>query len=384
MDLTRRTFLKGTIGTALAGCVLHAKRVEAANNRVVWVRDANVTTWNGSSNWFGSDTYVSQTRVDNMIAEGVKRLTGQATELGAWQTIIPTYSAGTKIGLKTNWNSYTFGTNVTNPTPQVTNAVIRGLKLRGVAESDIWLIDASNGQDGQYISEVHDLYPGVYYYTDYGRDAHPGANVVSRTFSSSDPSLTVAFTNPAITDLRMADQFSTLTHLIHMPIFRAHGSYGVTLTYKNLFGVFVRTDIPSLHAYISTLTDNALVDIFANSNVGGKTRLIIGDGIYGNYTNNTSIPTKWGIFGTDWPKSIFLSTDPVAIDSVMWDFINWQSPKAASFEYYLHEAASHGQGSHGHWNNPTEKKYSVIDFVQIDMENLDLLPAPPQNLRIIP
>jgi hypothetical protein len=53
-------------------------------------------------------------------------------------------------------------------------------------------------------------------------------------------------------------------------------------------------------------------------------------------------------------------------------------------ENYLVAAANAGQGTRDHWNNPTEKGYSLIDFVEIDMDQPTpgLPPAPPRNLRI--
>ena len=65
---------------------------------------------------------------------------------------------------------------------------------------------------------------------------------------------------------------------------------------------------------------------------------------------------------------IELATDPVAADSVMWDFINWQAPRTD--HNVLSDAASRGQGVHDRWNNPTDKSYANIDFVQVDMNNL--------------
>jgi uncharacterized protein (DUF362 family) len=100
-----------------------------------------------------------------------------------------------------------------------------------------------------------------------------------------------------------------------MPIIKAHGFAGITLTYKNLVGLFQRSTIPKFHDHFFNTSNNPLIEIYANANVGGKTCLVIGDGIYGNWINNYTAPIRWSLFGNDWPKRIFFATDPVAIDN---------------------------------------------------------------------
>ncbi len=100
-----------------------------------------------------------------------------------------------------------------------------------------------------------------------------------------------------------------------------------------------------------------------------KPLLFIGDGIYGNWMTNYTATSRWSVFGNDaWPKRIFLSTDPVAVDCVMYDFLQWQKQNlTAQDETYLVLAANANQGTRDHWNNATDKKYSLIDFVQRDI-----------------
>ena len=121
--------------------------------------------------------------------------------------------------------------------------------------------------------------------------------------------------------------------------------------------------------------------------VGGKTFLCLIDGLYAgkhalSYPNN--LPRKWQMepFNNDWPSSLFVSQDQVAIDSVCFDFLvaEWpetNGPAHAGADDYLHEAAladnppsetvydPEGDGTplaslgiHEHWNNPVDKRYS--------------------------
>jgi len=89
---------------------------------------------------------------------------------------------------------------------------------------------------------------------------------------------------------------------------------------------------------------------------------------------------KFESFGDQWCSSLFLSQDPVAIDSVGLDFIR-NEPKADECrelpENYMHEAAlaeksafgnplrsqqegkpAASLGVHEHWNNANDKQYS--------------------------
>jgi uncharacterized protein (DUF362 family) len=383
IPLSRRTFLKCTLAAAAASCldpVLLRKAAKAQGPKVVVVYDNDCTTFD-TGLWWGSTSYIDQTRINNMVKEGIKNLTRQSGESDAWEAIIPTYSSGTKIGMKVNENNYGSGpsNNVIDWTPQVCNAIIAGLKVRGVAESDIYILEPSAPVPTTgFGAIVKNAYPNVEIYDD------NGANYRACTWTSGDSSLTINHSDPNITDSKYPDQLLDLTYFIQVPQLKAHGAYGVTFTYKNLFGLLVRNTIPRLHDYVFNSSNNPLVDLYGNTHVIDKTVLIVGDGIYGNYTNNWTAPGKWSVFGADWPKRLFFATDPVAIDSVMYDFVDWQNNRTAQHENYLVAAANAGQGTRDHWNNPTDKMYSVIDFVQIDMENLSPgpTPAPPENLRI--
>jgi len=68
-----------------------------------------------------------------------------------------------------------------------------------------------------------------------------------------------------------------------------------------------------------------LVDILGHKQIGGKTILYMIDGLYAG-SSWGAIPTKWQIapFNNDWPSSVFVSQDPVAIDSVGIDFLRAQ------------------------------------------------------------
>jgi hypothetical protein len=125
-----------------------------------------------------------------------------------------------------------------------------------------------------------------------------------------------------------------------------------------------------------------------HEHLGGKTMLFILDGLWGfPWHGSSSRPTKWQNtpFNNDYPSSILMSQDMVAIDSVALDFLRAEftdnmggSGKArGAIDDYLHEAALaddppsgtfydpendgvplESLGVHEHWNNPVDKQYS--------------------------
>lgn len=389
VTFSRRDFLKYT-GSAAAFCLTgqwwgskKAFTQRTVGERVVVVNDNHSTTWDGSEIWFGSNTCVNQERVDNMVKQGIISLTGEFSELDAWTSLFPTVSATTKVGIKVNGNNFELGTgnNVIDWTPQVVNAVIKGLKARGFSEANIYILEPSIGRTTAYCGIVISLYPNVKIYG----NGWQGSPYLASTYSSSDSSLIITHSDPRIaTPSKYPDQFLDIDYLIQMPQLKAHGFAGVTFTYKNLLGCLVRSTIGRLHDHLLQLNNNPLVDLYANSHIIDKTKLIIGDGIYGNHYNNMSISTKWSVFGNDWPKRIFLATDPVAIDCVMYDFLDWQSERNAMHENYIICAANAGQGTRDHWKNTVDRVYSDIDLVERDMDSIDTEPpAPPRGLRIL-
>jgi hypothetical protein len=169
-----------------------------------------------------------------------------------------------------------------------------------------------------------------------------------------------------------------------MPLLKRHPiSNGVTLSGKNMFGSFME-DVSDIHPYHESglIMGNPApqVDLFAYEHLGGKTLLYLGDGTFGTKVDHKTI-AKFLMypFNDDWTNSLFFSQDPVAIDSVMYDFLLTEgtNPIEGS-QNYLHQAAvpspnvydperdgtylNHSLGVHEHWDRTvnifSEYRYS--------------------------
>ena len=381
--LSRREFLYSAAAAGLAlalrprwlafGQVSPHAASRAASNRVVHTHSAAATFWDYAEGWYGD--YVSQALVDQMTDAGVMELTGAASRAAAWGAIIPSYSAGENVAIKINLNNAGCADdhNIIDALPQPVNSVILGLKSIGVPEANIWVYDVTNGwHNGQMpsrlVNKVRALYPGVQF--------HSNESGCSTALGYS-ASQSVHFDVPperAISDRPICNALVQSTYLINMPIMKKHGMAGVTLGFKNHFGSIDRCD--EVHwsvdlgdgGYLSTY--NGLVDIFNNTHFKDKTILTIGDALYGaRYNNYDETPNPWPTFDDQSPNSLFFSTDPVAIDCVMYDFLDLEGGVPSGSDDYLKLANTSGLGVFEHWD--ASRQYHAIDYRRLE-PGLDL------------
>jgi len=186
--------------------------------------------------------------------------------------------------------------------------------------------------------------------------------------------------------------FVDANYVISLAIMKCHGQAGVTLTGKNWYGSCCVTPGDTKHNFLNKAAQSPqynhyrlMVDLMGYENLGGKTMLFILDGLFGfpAETGAASKPVRWNFFNNDFPSSIFMSQDHVAIDSVALDFLLAEFSNSTiitskgAIDDYLHEAALANDpcsgtfydpeadgaglqslGTHEHWNNPNNKQYT--------------------------
>ena len=349
--------------------------------KVIHVHSSSATNWNYSTGWYGS--YVSQSTVNSMVDEGVKRLTGQSTVAAAWQTLLPGYSPGKGIAIKVNFNNAqcTDTDNLIDALIHPVNALIAGMKQIGVREQDVWIYDASRPIPSRFRSGCP--YTGVQYFD-------KGCAHLS-TWTSTDPNASVIFANPSLTPRRVSDVIINASYLINMPIMKDHDIAGVTLGFKNHFGTIDQIVIGGWgssndpHEYIRpggarySSSYSPFVDIYKNSHIRNKTALVVGDGLYGAYGSgsNTATPPKmWQSFKTRYPSSngapnsLFFSKDPVAIDCVMMDILyaepTYHPYQGSGSDDYLKVARDAGLGVFEH-GSPWGAGYTKINYQRVEL-----------------
>jgi ketosteroid isomerase-like protein len=409
--------------------------------RVVWVHAPEATDWAGYSSaehWYQAN-HTDLAVVEEMLSKALRSLAGQNSIAAAWDTIFKHfnethghgqrgYQAGEKIAIKINLttcnarsgtdtvdidgtyekrNSYSGGhwLNTIDNSPQMTLTLLRQLVYQvGVAPSDIAIGDPTGLFPKYMYDQLHPEFPDVIYFDNYGR---AGSGRTRTEFSTTRFDWSTTDAAGKIQDYVPA-QFAEAMYLINFPVLKGH-SCGVTVCAKNHYGSLLRCpdgylreagnlDYYSMHDTLADMGNlpnlghyRALVDLMGHPELGGKTLLYLVDALYCGYYWD-SHPYKWkmppfgdGVNG-DWPSSVFASLDPVAIDSVGYDFLRNEWPQVVTGssgqlgegpQDYLHEAAQATNppsgtyydpgktgsrllslGVHEHWNNPTDKQYS--------------------------
>ncbi len=404
---------------------------------------ALTSSWNGVMDWDKSDAFFmpknnNQDTINKMADDAIKALAGQSTVKDAWDAIFKnfnerktgsasSYVAGQKIFIKVNngqagWainrtdlsekgNNSSTGVQdaaMSNTTPATVVAILRQLiEECNIAQTDIYV--------GEPMTHVYkSLYDAIR--TEFANvivlDKEDRSDVGRTQTSGWSPSNAIYYSDKGssmpdgIKDVFMNEMYNA-DYLINIPALKAHARNGVTLTAKNHFGSHGDhggNDWGSfdLHAGLICTVDNdvftsgvrgnygmyrVMTDLMGHDKLGGNTVLFVVDGLWSGI-EATDMPVKWGIapFNNDFPNSLFISQDAVAVESVCLDFLRAEADKNTYFkdrpffpavDDHLHQAAEKANwpsglkydpendgtempsmGVHEHWNNSTNKQYS--------------------------
>ena len=415
--------------------------------RVVWVHNPDATNEdciNDAGDYWSSDANTDQLTVDTMLAQGIRNIAGEENLADAWDAVFHHYNnthgrgdvgyvAGEKIVIKINLNglgnSYTSSPpkNI-NTSPQLAHALLDHLiNVVGVAETDISIGDPNVSMSSVTYDKLHGSFPDVSYWGN-GTGLTPVTSSGTPVFFSSDGQ---------VEDV-LPQSYLDATYMINIPVFKKHHRAGISINSKNHFGSIAPFTGGAWHLHYSlpcpeatsTATNGELgayrcfVDIMGHEHLGGKTIINIVDGLWGS-TNWGHPPVKFAMtpFNNDYPNSLFISQDPVAVQSVCFDFLfeefDEDHPTEGQFvgddkgpyphfpgtTDFLQQAADPSLwpagidydpendgsvltslGTHEHWNNAVDKKYSrnlgtgdgielykVSSDPQITPDNSDLL-----------
>lgn len=373
--------------------------------RVVWAHDSNATSWDGQmGNWW-DDEHTDQEVVDLMVARTIQSVTGQFTDMAAWEVLFrhfnqirgqedTGYQPGEKIAIKINMNQDDSAPNwdpgAGMPSPHVIHALLDQLiHVAGVAGEDIVVYDVS-----KYIGDP--IYDKIRANSDPEFQnvrliVKPAWAKNGRDRAQIDPDCRLYFSDPNVPEggwVYLPRCITEAKYLINMALLRSHGIFGVTLCAKNHFGSFYWPDLCWCALPLHDFGDrdapmgsyNCLVDLMGHEHLGGKTLLYMIDALY-SARDNTAEVVRFESFGDEWCSSLFASQDPVAIDSVGIDFLRneptQKSCRGQGVDNYLHEAALAADppsgtvydpqqdgiplaslGVHEHWNNAIDKLYS--------------------------
>jgi hypothetical protein len=407
--------------------------------RVVWDRNPNATNENCGNSAFGDAYYLPKntniTVVNEMVQTSLLHLTGKSTIHSAWDTLFVYfnarrgkgaigYQAGEKLFIKTNGIGSTVvdssNHNITDLTcytmartsPQVVLALLRGLiNEYGVPQENISVGDPQRDIQTEYWDLWHTEFPNVKYICYKGgqgrtfatKGAKPSMffsdkGTVLRTGTWADMSVgSPVYQDTLYSVVEQAD------YLIYVGALKVHERAGITVLGKLDFGSQVRSNAMHLHmglvnpdGFSPAGNKNSrfgynkyriLVDLMGHKKLGGNAMLYVVDGLWGGAGANLR-PVKFKIapFNNDWPSSVFMSQDPIALESVCYDILKAEFtsdkhaetyPQMVGVDDHLHQAADSANwpagvrydpendgtvlgslGVHEHWNTVASMEYS--------------------------
>jgi hypothetical protein len=367
--------------------------------RVVWAHQPKSTLWDGQTGNWWDEAATDGRLIDAMVSGSLRTLSGERSDKNAWESLFKYfnqarrlgsggYRPGEKIAIKVNSNqdrpgAWRFGAGM--PSPHVFYSLVHQLiTVAGVRGQDITLYDASRYIGDPIFNKIRSNpdpnFQAVRFMVN-ERMAGSG-----RLQAAPDKTSPLNFSGSGVPTAYLPQCVTEAKYMINVALPRAHTLMGFTGSAKNQFGSvyfegqgFIPRPIHDWAARDLPMSSyNCLVDLTAHKHLGGKTLLYLHEFLYVAESQGGRV-IKFESMGDQWCSSLFLSQDPVAIDSVGLDFVR-NEPKAKECrgrpENYLHEAALAeappsktvydpdktgsvaSLGVHEHWNNATEKKYS--------------------------
>jgi hypothetical protein len=411
--------------------------------RVVWIWNPDATNEKFEHNnfdnydWFVSPQNNNPEVIAKMFRDGVMKLTGEKDVKKAWDamfryfnekkmSIKKGYTKGEKIFIKINqgqsrWllsqadkdNGFAIPRTIQRgqerikvsliPTETGPYAVLELLRElvneAGADQADISVGDPMCPIWAHNYDVWVKEFPNVKYLDKF-------STKYGRTLTKITENPLVYYSDKTIND-KLYDVIENADYMITMAVMKSHGAAGISLTAKSNFGNIGRATAGHLHySHVANRREGVpsntgyhkyrvFVDLMGSKYLGQNTLFWFIEDLFGGGASEVKGPVKYFMppFNNDWCNSMFMSLDPVAIESVGYDFLraewdgvhkhdavnnDWEAmPNAFGVDDYLHQAADPANwpqgivydpdnsgkplpvlGVHEHWNNPVDKQYS--------------------------
>jgi hypothetical protein len=399
--------------------------------RVVWAHRSNATNENCIPTSSGHEWYRpennNQQVIDSMVSAAIRGLTGTVTDAAAWDVIFRFhnatrgkgsigYTAGEKVFIKTNatssWNGnfktsdLSARSSISETSPAIVLSVLRQLvDVAGVPQTGIYVGDPMKHVYKHCYDLWHSSFPNVHYldvdgYTNLGRERAERSTTAKIQYSDRGTVLKSNGTSgtPVLEDY-LYKVLEDAEYMLNIPMLKGHKRAGATMFAKNHFGSHTRSSAAHLHGGLVAPNEESnpprqgyglyrvQVDLLGHQLLGKKNLFYLMDALWAT-DYELDIPLKWKMapFNDDWMSSIFASFDPLAIESVGYDFLRTEFTaqrgagthvQMSGTDDYLHQAADSANwpvgirydpendgvvigslGTHEHWNDGVNKLYS--------------------------
>jgi hypothetical protein len=242
---------------------------------------------------------VDRAAVTEMVAAGMKSLTGERDARDAWAKL---FNPSDVVGIKINASG---APNICS-SPEVVGEVAANLVAVGVKPENIWVYERNKNQV--------DTVP---YASFLPKEAHV---VTADVFLGYDPFtyVDVSFFGEDDTRSSLVRLVSEkLTKIVNVPNMKDHGASGVTGCLKNIaYGNF--NNVARSHQYADTYTLSYIGTLAMTEPLRSRTVLNINDGLRGIWHGGPFMHQQRFRF---YPKQMLFSTDPVASDRLLLDII---------------------------------------------------------------
>jgi hypothetical protein len=281
---------------------------------------------------------VDVTTVREMMAQGMRGLTGDADARDSWARL---FTAADVVGIKVNCS----GAPGIMSTPEVVGEIVRNLGTVGVKPEQIWIYERFKNQ----VDTVHyDRYvpAGVHIWT---------AENDRGSILSYDPNTYVDVNFFGEEDTRsnlirlVSERF---TKIINVPNMKDHGAAGVTGCLKNIaYGDF--SNVARSHSGHKTNTYSFIGTLASVEPLRSRTVLQIMDGLRGVWHGGPFSPNRRFRF---YPKQMMFGTDPVAIDRLLLDVID-DKRKAEHSVSVWDRSSTNVKSGNGYDDNPSVNRF---------------------------
>jgi len=283
---SRRTFLRRTVATSLAIPLSasfgpFAVIASRPKSRVAQVVRPGLLGGKG----FAAAARIPASSLVPLVEEAVRAATGISDIQTAWMTLVRPKDV---IGIKVNALA---GPGLSTR-PALADAIAQSLQKAGVPAGNIILWDRSSAE--------------------LKRAGYPLSTAKDRVRCFGSDSLPLPYERTPEAAGSIGSCFATLvsrycTALINIPILKDHDLSGVSLGMKNFYGA-----IHNPNKYHDNCCDPFIADLSTHPHLRGKLRLVVVDGLAGQYHGGPSLKPQWGF-----PfEGLLAGADPVAVDRI--------------------------------------------------------------------
>jgi len=284
--MTRREFVKTTaVGTAAMALMDWSKREAQADQKYPYWGKVVVARDDSATDGLRINTKV----VASLLDEAINAL----TDGRGWGAIFPVMKSGDKVAIKIN--AMTAATFITHE--EVLDAIVIKLMDLGFKPSNIMVFDGDAAVSKIYRLKMPSIRNKGVCILETGVEGGEGFDPRSKTAL------------PDGTEVRLSRIITDSTHLINVPVLKTHPGSGITFSLKNHVGSIDNPRV--VHSGLTSFTSikpGSIAAINTFQAIKEKTRLIVGDSLFGVYQGSPFSKPQFAYNG------LIVGTDPVAVD----------------------------------------------------------------------